>query len=188
MKKIIYVLTLPLVVVGGLVFANMVVKNHPAERIIRKTTSTAEREAELKRWKASPDGVNYEKWKASPNGKKVFSSAAKISKEVKNFTDMEAVVTSLSLPAGSALGFGMMVKINGEDYILCFRPNEPSKSFLIYNDEFKHLYGLKVNDKIMIRSRNVTHAPKYSFPILFGDLVKFDNKVIYQHKSSEDGC
>ncbi|WP_113639490.1 hypothetical protein [Nubsella zeaxanthinifaciens] len=188
MKKITYALILPLVVVGGLVFANMVVKNHPAEKIIRKPASASEREVELKRWKASPDGVKYEKWKASPNGKKVFSSAAKISKEVKNFTDMEAVVTSLSLPTGSALGFGMMVKINGEEFILCFRSNEPNKNFLIYNDEFKHLYGLKVNDKIMIRSRNIMHAPKYSYPILFGDLVKFDNKVIYQHKSSEDGC
>jgi hypothetical protein len=33
---------------------------------------------------------------------------------------MEAFVTSLSLPPGSRLGFGVMVRINGDDYILKF--------------------------------------------------------------------
>jgi hypothetical protein len=188
MKKIIYVLTLTLVVVGGLVFANMVVENHPAEKIVRKTASSAESAAALKKWEASRDGVKYKTWKASPTGKKVFASAAKINENVKNFDEMEAVITSLSLPSGSSLGFGMMVKIKGEDFILCFRQEDQSKNFLPYKKEFKQLYRLKVNDKIIIKSRSVMHAPKYSFPILWGDYVKLGNEVIYHRITNEDGC
>src|SRR5437762_12870446 len=72
MKKVIYALILPLVVVSGLVFANREIKNETSK-------------------KSAPSASTY----------------------------MEAVVTSLSLPPGSR-GFGVMVRINGYDYILSF--------------------------------------------------------------------
>ena len=65
---------------------------------------------------------------------------------------MEAVVTSLSLPPGSRLGFGVMVRINGDDYILSFGQENSDKNLLNFNNEFQQLRSLKVNDKIIIKS------------------------------------
>src|SRR5688572_33166697 len=149
-KKAIYALFLLLVVVSGLVFANRELKNETSKEATPKPLSAAERHAELKKWEATPDGIKYKKWEASPEGKKVLAGAAKIRKHISAFTNMEAVVTSLSLPAGSRLGFGMMARINGEDYILSFGP--------LKSDEFQQLHNLKANDKIIIRSRTVSHA------------------------------
>ena len=118
MKKVIYALILPLVVVSGLVFANGDIKNETTKKSTPKPPSAAEREAAMKQWEATPDGINYKKWEASPEGKKVLAGAAKI----RNFTNMEAVVTSLSLPPGSRLGFGVMARIDGVDYIVTFEP------------------------------------------------------------------
>ncbi|HRN56372.1 MAG TPA: hypothetical protein PLS00_01940 [Niabella sp.] len=102
--------------------------------------------------------AELKKWEASPEGKKVLTGAAKIREHINAFTHMEAVVTSLSLPPGSILGFGVMARINGDDYIVKF---EPEKS------QPEQLHSLKVNDKIIIRSHSVSHAPKYSYPIDF---------------------
>lgn len=194
MKKIVYVLILPLVVVSGLVFsfalfangpgANGEIKNGIAEKSTPKPPSAAESKAALKKWEASPDGIMFKKWKASPTGKKVQAGAAKISKSVADYTDMEAVITSLSLPPGSRLGFGMMVSINGEDYILSFGPLKSYKD----NYEFQQLYSLKVNDKIMIRSHNISQAPKYSYPIISGDYVERDGKIMYNRAPQKGGC
>ncbi|SEJ68672.1 hypothetical protein SAMN04487995_5917 [Dyadobacter koreensis] len=60
---------------------------------------------------------------------------------------MEAVVTSLSIPPGSRLGFGVMGRINGDDYILSFGSAKSDRIFLNFNNEFRHLHSLKVNDK-----------------------------------------
>src|SRR5687768_17218407 len=97
MKKVIYALILPLVVVSGLVFANREIENETSKSI-PTPLSAAEREAALKQWEATPEGLKYKKWEASPAGKKVYASEAKISKSLRDYTDMEAVVTSLSLP------------------------------------------------------------------------------------------
>ena len=179
MKKVIYALILPLVVVSGLVFANREIKNETSKKSTPKPLSAAEREAEVKKWEATPGGVEYKKWKASPEGKKVLAGAAKIRKHISAFTNMEAVVTSLSLPPGSRLGFGVMVRINGDDYIVKF---EPEKS------QLEQLHSLKVNDKIIIRSRNVSHAPKYAYPIVSGDYVERDSKIIYKRAPRKGGC
>ena len=93
---------------------------------------------------------------------------------------MEAVVTSLSLPPGSRLGFGVMARINGEDYILTFG--------LENSNEFQQLHSLKVNDKIIIRSHSVSWAPKYSYPIVSGDYVERDSKIIYKRAPRKGGC
>ena len=179
MKKVIYALILPLVVVSGLVFANREIKNETSKRPTPKPPSAAEREAELKKWEATPDGVKFKKWEASPAGKKVHAGAAKIMKDISAFTNMEAVITSLSLPPGSRLGFGVMARINGVDYIVKF---EPEKS------QLEQLHSLKVNDKIIIRSHNVSYAPKYSYPIVTCDYAERDSKVIFKRVPRKGGC
>ncbi|KAB1156190.1 hypothetical protein F6464_08305 [Flavobacterium luteum] len=190
MKKIIYALILPLVVLSGLVFIfapfaygsgdNRDIKNETSKKSIQKSLSAAEKEAELKKWEASPDGIQYKKWEASPTGKNVYASATKISKSIRDYTNMEGVVTSLSLPLGSRLGFGLMVRINSDDYILAFGPEK-------YN-EFQQLHRLKVNDKIIIKSHSVLQAPKYSYPIVAGDYAERDSKIIYKRAPRKDGC
>jgi hypothetical protein len=179
MKKVIYVLILSLVVVSGLVFANREIKNKASKESSPKPLTDAERRAAIKQWEATPEGIKYKKWEASPEGKKVYAGAAKIGKYIIDYTNMEAVVTSLSLPPGSRLGFGVMVRINGDDYIVTF---EPEKS------QLEQLHSLKVNDKIIIRSRNVSHAPKYAYPIVSGEYVERDSKIIYKHAPRKGGC
>lgn len=192
MKKIIYALILPLVLVSGLVFtfdlfahgsgANSEIKNETSKKSIPKLLSAAERKAALKKWEATPDGIMFKKWEASPSGKKVYAAEAKIRKSIRDSTNMEAVVTSLSLPPGSRLGFGVMVRIKGEDYIISFRPEKSDEN------KFQQLLSLKVNDKIIIRSHSVSHAPKYEYPILSGDYVERDSKIIYKRIPNKGGC
>ena len=145
-----------------------------------KPLSAAERKAELQKWEASPAGIKYKQWEASPEGKKVYAGEDKIRKQLKDYTNMEAVVTSLSLPPGSRLGFGVMVRINGDDYILSFGAE--------MSNEFQQLHSLKVNDKIIIRSHFVSHAPKYAYPIVSGDYVERDGKIIYKRAPRKGGC
>lgn len=188
MKKILYVLTLSLIVVSSVVFANRETKNETPKKSISKPLSLAERKAALKKWEATPDGVMYKKWQVSPAGKKVHASAVKISKRVMEYTNMEAVVTSLSLPPGSRLGFGIMVRIDGDDYILTFRPEKSGNNIFNINDESEQLHQLKVNDKITIKSHHVSQAPKYAYPIIAGDYVEKDGVTIYVSVPSKDGC
>ena len=180
MKNIIYALILLLLVVSGLVFANREIKNVASKKSTSKTLSAAERKAALRKWEATPDGIKYKKWEASPEGKKVYASEAKIRKYLHAFTNMEAVVTSLSLPPGSRLGFGVKVRINGDDYILGYGP--------VKSNELQQLPSLKVADKIIIRSRGVLHAPKYYYPILSLDYVEKNNKLIYKRAPRQGGC
>ena len=186
MKKVSYALILLLVVVSGLVFANREFKNEDSKKAAPKPLTDAERRAAIKQWGATPEGIKFKKWEVSPEGKKVLDGAAKISKYIKDSTNMEAVVTSVSLPPGSRLGFGVMARINGDDYILSFGPEK--KNFLNFNSEFQQLHSLKVNDKIIIRSHSVSYAPKYSYPIVSGDYVERDSKIIYKRAPRKDGC
>ena len=188
MKKILYVLTLSLIVVSSVVFANRETKNETPKKSISKPLSLAERKAALKKWEATPDGVMYKKWQVSPAGKKVHASAVKISRSIMDYTNMEAVVTSLSLPPGSRLGFGIMVRIDGDDYILTFRPEKSGNDIFNINDESEQLHQLKVNDKITIKSHHVSQAPKYAYPIIAGDYVEKDGVTIYVRVPSKDGC
>ncbi len=70
MKKVIYALILPLVVVSGLVFANREINNEISKKSTPKPLSAAEMKAERERWEATPDGIRYKEWEASPAGKK----------------------------------------------------------------------------------------------------------------------
>ncbi|HUS02415.1 MAG TPA: hypothetical protein VMY77_11845, partial [Chitinophagaceae bacterium] len=118
MKKVIYALILLLVVVSGLVFANREIKNETSKKSTPRPLSAAEMKAEREKWEATPAGIKFKEWEASPAGKKVYAAEAKIRRHISAFTNMEAVVTSLSLPPGSRLGFGVMARIDGVDYIV----------------------------------------------------------------------
>ena len=180
MKKVIYALILPLVVVSGLVFANREIKNEMSKKSTPKPLSAAEMQAGREKWEATPDGIKYKEWEASAAGKKVYAAEAKIRKNITDSTNMEAVVTSLSLPPGSRLGFGVMVRINGDDYILGYGPEKSS--------ELQQLHSLKLADKIIIRSHAVSHAPKYAYPIISGEYAERDGKIIYKHAPRKGGC
>lgn len=182
MKKLIYVSILPLMVVSGLVFSNREIEMGTAIKSIPKPLTADERKAAREKWEATPDGIMFKKWEASQAGKKVYASEAKIRKTITDYSNMEGVITSLSLPPGSRLGFGAMVRINDDDYILSFGAGKSD------NNEFQQLHNLKVNDKIIIKSHSVSHAPKYAYPIVSGDYVERDGKVIYKRGSGKGGC
>lgn len=180
MKKVIYVLILPLVVVSGVVFANRQIQNDTSGKVNPKPSSAAEMKTEKEKWEASPAGIKFKQWEASTEGKKVHAAEAKIRRHISDSSNMEAVVTSLSLPPASRVGFGVMVRINGDDYILGYGPEKPAES--------QQLHSLKVDDKIIIRSRTVSHAPKYSYPIIWFYYVERDGKIIYQCPPHQGGC
>lgn len=176
MKKGIYALIVLLVVVSGLVFANRGIKNDAPENPVAKPLTDVEKKEARKQWEATPGGIAYKKWEASSEGKKVYDGIENIAKYIREYTNMEAVVTSLSLPPGSQLGFGVMVRINGSDYILRF------------DDVPRQLTSLKVNDKIIIKSHYVSHAPKYAYPIISGDYAERDSKIMYKRVPRKGGC
>jgi hypothetical protein len=178
MKKAIYFLFLPLIIVSIVVFANH--KSNSTAKSNPKPLTAAESKAALKKWESSPEGVFFKKWEASPAGLKVQAAAAKINKLAKDHACMEAVVTSLSLPEGAQLGFGFMVNINGEAYILSFGPE--------MNKEFTELHRLQVNDKILVKTNGVSKAPKYAYPIVSGDYVERDGKILYKKALNKGGC
>lgn len=179
MKKVIFALMLPLIVVSGLVFANREIKNGTTKKQFQKVSSPAEKTAEMKKWEATPDGVKFKEWEVSPRGKKVYAAEEKIWKHLTDYSNMEGVVTSLRLPSGSRLGYGVMAKINNEDYIVTFDAEK---------DQLEKLRRLKVNDKIIIKSHYVSHAPKYSYPIIGCEYLESDSKVIFKRIPRKDGC
>ena len=166
MRKSNHLLLFSMLMLSNLAFAN--------------NESKLDNKAALKKWEATPEGMFFKKWESSVAGKKVYASEARIRKSIKEFSSMEAIVTSLSLPAGSRLGYGVMVRIKDEDFILSFGPD--------LKNEFDQIRGLKVNDKITIKSHSVTHAPKYAFPIVAGDYVERDGKLLYKRIPGKGGC
>ncbi len=188
MKTIIYVLFLSLISLSGFLFANREVTHKTPNHASPKPLSAAEKKEALKKWEATPDGIMYKKWQASAAGKKVQTAATKISKSIRDNSNMEAIITSLSLPTGSRLGFGVMVKIQGEDYILAFGSENNPQGFFNLHNEFGQLQKLQVNDKIIIRSHQLSQAPKYSYPIIMGNYVEQDNQIIFKRAEREDGC
>jgi len=183
MKKNIYVLILPLVVVSGLVFANHEIKNEP--KLSPKPLSTADRKARLlydrKQWEASPDGIRYREWEVSPEGKKVHASYDKIDKHIKAFANMEAVVTDLTFRHTNGKSSGpkwLVVRINGEEYMMQFIPKD-----------FQQLNSLKVNDKIIVRSRSAGYSPNHPHLIISGDYIERNNNVLFKRDFSKNkGC
>lgn len=191
MKKVIYALILPLVVVGGLALANDEINNETSKKPSPKELEKAARE-NRKKWEASPFGINYRKWEASPEGKKVRNSANKIRKHIIDFTPMEAVVTSLSRPAGSPGDFGVVVRINNEHYLLNFNIEKftrivPWLIIVPWNSEFQQLRSLKVNDKIIIRSHGTGSTTNFPYLNILGDYVERNGEIIYKRPVGK-GC
>lgn len=180
MKKTIYVLILPLVVVSGLVFANREVKNE--NKPSSKPLSIADKKARVvedkKKWEASPDGIKYKAWEVSPEGKKVHASHDKIKKYIKAFTNMEAVVTSVTFQRENVKSSGpkwLIVKIDGEEYMMQFNFKE-----------FQQLNNLKVNDKIIVKSHSAGYSPNHPYLIVSGDYIEQNNKVLFKRDFSKN--
>ena len=179
MKKAIYVLILLLVVVSGLLFANREIKNETQPS--PKPLFIADRKARLddrKKWEASPDGIKYKEWEVSPEGKKVHASHDKIRKYIKAFTNMEAVVTSLTFQRANGNSSGpkwLIVRINGEEYMMQFSPKD-----------FQQLNSLKVNDKIMVRSHSAGYSPNHPYLIVSGDYIERNGEILFKRDFSKN--
>ena len=177
MKKVIYALILPLVVVSGLVFANREIKNETSKKSTPRPLSAAERKAALKKWEATPDGKKFKEWEVSPEGKKVHASHNKIKKYIKAFTNMEAVVTSVTFQRnGKSSGIKwLIVRINGDEYMMQFSPKD-----------FQLLKSLKVNDKIIVRSRSAGYSPNHPYLIISGDYIEQNSKALFKRDFSKN--
>jgi hypothetical protein len=175
MKKTMYLLILPLAVVSGIVFANCEIKNET------KPLSIADRKAHRdnkKTWEASPEGAKYKEWELSPEGKKVQASYGKIKKHIKAFTDMEAEVTSVTFERANGKTSGprwLIVSINGETYMMQFIPKD-----------FEQLKDLKVNDKIIVRSRSAGCSPNHPYLIISGDYIARNHTVLFKRDLSKN--
>lgn len=172
MKKILFTLLLVAVVVSSVVVANNDSKKETVKKAIQKPLNAVEMKAARKKWEASPDGIQYKKWEASSEGKKVDASYEKIKKHFKDFSDMEAVVTSVTFQrenVQSASPKWLIVEINSETYMMQFVPKE-----------FEQLKSLQVNDKIIVRSRSAGFSHNHPYLILSGDQISKDNKVIFK--------
>lgn len=184
MKKTICVLLVSLVVASGLVFvfANRETENEIKPCLPPPPLSIAEKKARLeerKKWEASPDGIKYKEWQASPEGRKVHASHDKIRKYLKDFSDMEAVVTSVTFKRDgkSAAIKWLIVRIEGEQYMIQFIPKD-----------FEPLKSLKVNDKIIVRSHSAGYSPNHPYLILSGDYIGRDKALFLRDFSKNKGC
>ncbi len=178
MKKNILALLLILVVVSSVVVANNDSKKEPTKKAMQKPLTAEEMKAARKKWEASPDGIVYKKWENSPKGKKVDASYEKIKKHFKDFSEMEAVVTSVTFQrenAQSASPKWLIVEIEGETYMMQFIPKE-----------FEQLKNLKVNDKTIVRSHSAGFSHNHPYLILSSDYIAKDNKVLFKRDFSKN--
>lgn len=180
MKKVIYGLVVLLAVAGGLVFANRTSRTVGSQGQPKQPLSAAQMKSERQQWEASPDGLKFKKWEASPIGQKVLAAASKIRYEVNHSVKLHAVISSLTPPPGTRLGFALMAQINGEEYILSFTPDSAR--------QLQELQKLRTNDKIILKSHSVSYAPKYAYAILSGDYVERDAEIIYKRTPRKGGC
>lgn len=182
MKKTIYLVILLLAVVGGLVFANSKTKNET--KLSAKPVPVADKKGDpdaMKKWEATPAGQHYKEWEASSEGKKVQASYDKIKKSIKAFTEMEAVVTSVTFQRPNQKSSSpkwLIVKIDGEEYMMQFIPKD-----------FQQLSSLKVNDKIIVKSRSAGYSPNHPYLIITGDYIARDNQVLFKRDFDKNkGC
>ncbi|RYY17276.1 MAG: hypothetical protein EOO04_25660 [Chitinophagaceae bacterium] len=181
MKKTLYLLILPLVVVGGLAFASREVKKEtkPSPKPLSVADSMA-RLDERKKWEATPDGLWYKEWEASPAGKKVYASHDKIRNSIKAFSDMEAVVTSVTFrrTGKSASIRWLIVRIDGEEYMIQYSPKE-----------FQQLESLKAGEKIILKSRSAGMSPNHPHLIISGDYIERNGEILFKRDLSKiKGC
>lgn len=180
MKRVISALILLLVVVSGLVFANREIKNETKPS--PKPLSIADTKTRLegrKIWEATPDGRKFKEWQASPAAQKVYASHDKIRTYIIAYSNMEGFVTSLSFrsqPIGKPGPKWVIVRINGEHYMMQYSVKD-----------FQALSSLKVNDKILIRSRSAGYSPNHPYLIISGDYIERNGKVLVKRDFSKKG-
>jgi hypothetical protein len=174
MIKLIYKLVVALVIVCGPAFSNTKTTQQA------KPNSATEKKAALKKWVASPDGIQYKKWQTSPAGKKVQASYTKIKNSIKTFAPMEAVVTSVTFQrpnTNASAPKWLIVQIEGEKYMMQYVPKD-----------FEKLKSLKVNDKIIVKSRSAGFSPNHPYLILSGDYIAKDNTVLFKREVNKNHC
>ncbi|MDN3588881.1 hypothetical protein QWY86_19540 [Pedobacter aquatilis] len=180
LKRITYVLILPLVVVSGLVFANRETKNDvKPSPILTSAERNARAMEDRKKWEASPDGLKYKEWELSLDGKRVHASYDKIRKYIKDFSNMEAIITSVTYRrpnANSSSPKWLIVKIDGEEYMMQFNAKE-----------FESLKSLKVNDKVIVKSHSAGYSPNHLYLIVSGDYIEHNNKVLFKREFNKNG-
>jgi hypothetical protein len=182
-KNSIYLLIILLAVVSGCVFANREpnMESKPSLDTLSTINRDSQMLAERKKWEASPDGIQYKQWEVSAEGKKVHASYDKIKKSIKDFTNMEAVVTSVTFQRENAHSSGpkwLIVRIDDDYYMMQFIPKE-----------FQQLSGLKVNDKIIVKSRSAGFSPNHPYLILSGDYIERNNTILFKRDFSKNkGC
>ncbi|HMF71394.1 MAG TPA: hypothetical protein VK616_07950, partial [Flavitalea sp.] len=91
-----------------------------------------------------------------------------------------AVVTSVTFRRnGKSSGIKwLIVRINGEEYMMQFSPKD-----------FQQLNSLKVNDKIIVRSRSAGYSPNHPYLIISGDYIERNNKILFKRDFSKNkGC
>ena len=147
------------------------------------TTKTDKKEIvpKKKKLESSPDGIKFNEWKDSPKKKKVQASYEKIKNEINAFAEMEAIVTSVTFQfptTNPSSPKWLVVKINGENYMMQFIPND-----------FEKLNSLKVNDKIIIKSRSAGFSNNHPYLILSSNYIEHNNKVLFERDlTKNDGC
>jgi hypothetical protein len=176
LKKI----ALPLAFVTGIAFTGCGTKNEakPSAEPLSIADKNARMAEGRKKWEASPDGVKYKEWERSAKGQKVYASHDKIRDNLKAFSDMEAVVTSVTFQRENAKPSGpkwLIVSIEGEEYMMQFIPKD-----------FEHLKSLKVNDKIVVRSRGAGYSHNHPYLIISGDYIAKDNKILFERDFSKN--
>jgi hypothetical protein len=85
---------------------------------------------------------------------------------------MEAVVKSVTFQRENAPSDSpkwLIVEIEGETYMM---------QFIL--KEFEQLKSLKVNDKILVRSRSAGFSNNHPYLILSSDYIAKDNKVLFK--------
>jgi len=183
-KNVIYALILSLLVLSVLVLANREIKNETSQKQSPKPLSIADKKAALdarKQWEETPEGIKYKEWEVSAEGKKVHASYNKIGKYIKAFANMEAVVTALTFQRANWESLGpkwLIVRIGGEEYMMQFIPKD-----------FQQLNSLKVNEKIIVRSRSAGYSPNHPYLIISGDYIERSNKILFKRDfSKNNGC
>jgi hypothetical protein len=181
MTRAIYMVILPLVVLSGLAIANGKVLNEtkPSPKPLAHSDKKAQLEGR-KKWEASPDGIMFKKWAISPEGKKIHASHDNIREYLRNFSKMEALVTSVTFQRKNSQSSGpkwLIVRIDGQEYMMQFNSNE-----------FQQLKSLKVNDQIILRSHSAGYSPNHPYLIVSGDYIEHNNKMLFKREFSKNGC
>ena len=94
---------------------------------------------------------------------------------------MEVVVTSLTFKRTNGKSTGpkwLIVTINGEEYMMQFIPKD-----------FQQFNSLKVNDKIIVKSRTASCSNNHPYLILSSDYIAHQNKILFERDfSKNNGC